>query len=306
VGASGIVRVSVMEINGVNIRFNPMKPNEIFCTYDASIFKRLLGNRDITETRKNKVRTSLNTNGQLPMTIVVNERMEIIDGQARVEVFGELGLPILYEISPGLTVEDCIALNRYTSAWKPIDYVKSFAEKGNKNYVRLLDLINNHPVLTMTDVVCAVTGICGIGNARKLLLESGKLVLSKSFALDVNEMLAYMEQFKLFIEGEISKKKIERKSFRVGVLYQSIAHAYRIESVNNDRLFTQFKKLYKEKWTGRENISGCLDDLTEIYNYDLVKRERLNLKEEERQMKDVRQEKWAEGSWRKHPETEVA
>ena len=305
-GAREDVRVSVMEINGINIRFNPMKPSEIFCTYDASIFKRLLGNRDITETRKDKIRTSLNASGQLPKIIVVNERMEIIDGQARVEVFGELGLPILYEICPGLTVEDCIALNRYTSAWKPIDYVKSFAEKGNENYVRLLDLINNHPVLTMSDVVCAVTGIRGIGNARKQLIESEKLVLSELFALDVNEMLAYMEQFKLFIEGEISKKKIERKGFRVGVLYQSTAHAYRIESVDNDRLLKQFKKHYTEKWTGRESIDGCLDDLTKIYNYGLPKREQLNLREEERQMNDVRQEKWTEGSWRKHPETEVA
>ena len=66
----------------------------IFETTDYDIFKRLEGNRADIERRAKKVIKSIKAVGQIKAPIIVNERFEIIDGQARAEAFRRLGLPI--------------------------------------------------------------------------------------------------------------------------------------------------------------------------------------------------------------------
>lgn len=285
-------------INGQTVWFNKDTARDAYLTYDASIFKRLLGNRSITASRKKKVYDSIKSIGLLPIAIIVNENLEIIDGQARVEVFNHLGLPILYRIVPGLGIDECIALNRYLTAWDCMDFIRCYAEMGDASYLRLLNLINSHKILSLTDVMCAVTGIFGVGNARKQIIEPRKLELGKGFSQDVNDMLDYVEQFKLFIEELKNRKTIGRR-FPIGSLYQVLCYAYRFDNVDNDHLLRQFKVNY-DMWRGREANIEALNNLSDIYNYKTKKELRLNFFEEHRQMKDIRKEKWSEGSWRKH------
>ena len=64
----------------------------IFEEPDYSQFKYLGGNRDITHSKK--LLESITQNGYFNVPILVNENMEIIDGQGRFEALKMLGLPI--------------------------------------------------------------------------------------------------------------------------------------------------------------------------------------------------------------------
>ena len=87
------------------------KVDYVYSTADYSAFKKLTGNRDILENRKNLIISSINERGWIRNPVVVNDNMEIIDGQGRFEALKELGLPIEYVVAHGATISDCIALN---------------------------------------------------------------------------------------------------------------------------------------------------------------------------------------------------
>lgn len=111
-------------------------------TSDYSIFKRIPGNRDVLRLRVEKIKKSIETNGWIPSPIIVNEFMQIVDGQGRFEALKTLGLPVEYIVVPGLGMKECVVFNSTQTRWKTRDYIESYAEAGNENYIRLKSLLD--------------------------------------------------------------------------------------------------------------------------------------------------------------------
>lgn len=113
----------------------------VYSTMDYDEFKRLNGNRTVLIGRKNLIMSSIKERGWIRNPIVVNEKMEMIDGQGRFEALKELNMPIEYVVSEGATIDDCIALNLKQKNRGPIDYIQCYADMGNQNYSKLLGFI---------------------------------------------------------------------------------------------------------------------------------------------------------------------
>ena len=113
----------------------------VYVTKDYSIFKRLVGNRDIPETRISKIVESIQTIGWIHNPIIVNEKMEVIDGQGRLTALQRLKMPVEYIVAEGAGNKECIYMNMNMVNWKLPDFIKSYAEQGNENYQRLLGLM---------------------------------------------------------------------------------------------------------------------------------------------------------------------
>ena len=247
--------MSVNEEKNIRIHCNDRKTPQILRTKDYSIFRRMEGNREVTAKRANHIRESIINIGLVPVPIVVNEHMEIIDGQGRFEALKSLGLPVFYVVVPGLTLSDCVSMNINTTPWQLIDYISSYAETGNENYIRLKKLINCYD-LPMSVVVCAATGVMSTSNGG--LIKNGKLNLDESFYWAVDSMLAYVERFaKVLKENGISTK---------GPVYNALCFCYQCEDVDNDRMLEQFSR-YCYKMNSSTKIVEVLDGLTEIYNF---------------------------------------
>ena len=105
-------------------------------TEDYSSFKRINGNRTINKAQVSKLFASLGGNPELAaaVPIIVNDKMQIIDGQHRFEALKKLGLPIHYAQVNGLGLGDVQIVNSATKIWTPLDYAKSFSELGIKDY----------------------------------------------------------------------------------------------------------------------------------------------------------------------------
>lgn len=105
-------------------------------TENYSLLKRITGNRTINKAQVSKLVDSLGRNPELAsaIPIIVNDKMEIIDGQHRFEALKKLGLPVTYMISEGLGLRAVQILNSATKVWIPIDYAKSYSEVGLVDY----------------------------------------------------------------------------------------------------------------------------------------------------------------------------
>ena len=104
---------------------------KIYKTGELCKFKRLLGNRDITESRVSAIIDSIEKVGYQPVPILVNEKMEVIDGQGRLEACKRLGLPIYYIVKNGIGIDECMSMNIKMQNWTIYDFIKSRAEQGN-------------------------------------------------------------------------------------------------------------------------------------------------------------------------------
>lgn len=114
---------------------------QIYQTTDYSKFKRLKGNRDVKNAKK--IVDSINKVGYVLSPILVNEKMEVIDGQNRLDALSRLKLPVAYIMQEGIGRKECQALNINQSNWTTEQFVHSYAECGEEPYERLSLLLHD-------------------------------------------------------------------------------------------------------------------------------------------------------------------
>lgn len=138
---------------------------KIYETTSYSQFKTMEGNRAVKDGRVNKIVESINKIGYVLSPILVNEKMEVIDGQGRLSALERLGLPVHYMVQNGIGIEECRQMNIHQSNWTNYDYVVSYAVRGNKDYQRLQSLCDRYTELpAMVVVASAIDANCGSGS----------------------------------------------------------------------------------------------------------------------------------------------
>lgn len=115
-------------------------------TSDYSKFKTLDGNRRVYHGHVQELVRSLEAHPELLSVrpVLVNENFEIIDGQHFFEAAKFLKLPLTYVKYPGLTVETAQFLNSTQRPWHAIDFARSYAISGNRQYQDFLKYLDEY------------------------------------------------------------------------------------------------------------------------------------------------------------------
>jgi len=106
---------------------------------DYDKFSILDGNRKINKTNYNKLLKSMREE-QLIIPIIVNEKLQIIDGQHRFTVEKDLGLPVYYIINEGYNIDQVKRANTVGTNWTKEDFLRTYIEEENQNYVEFYEL----------------------------------------------------------------------------------------------------------------------------------------------------------------------
>lgn len=119
--------------------------NGIQVTTDYDQFQILEANREQSRGHIEALKAAFEEMGNLTRVqpILVNDRMEIIDGQHRFTACKELGEPIYYTQVSGLGVSDARQMNILHRRWEFGDYARSYALGGDANYQRFLNLMED-------------------------------------------------------------------------------------------------------------------------------------------------------------------
>ena len=116
---------------------------KIHITKNYEMFKRLAGNRPVRESHVAHLVKML-TERTVLIPILVNGKMEVIDGQHRLEAMKRLTIAVPYIKGGQLQLEDVQALNSSSQPWTPMDYALSYVELGNKHYKTYIDFRHKH------------------------------------------------------------------------------------------------------------------------------------------------------------------
>lgn len=120
---------------------------EIYYTTEYANFKWLKGNRDLNEAKIKKILKAIESgvNVLKYAPIIVNENMEIIDGQHRFTVAKQLQTNVYYVIHPDADLSIVPTINSNSSRWKTADFLNSYCDLGKPAYIELLKFIDQYP-----------------------------------------------------------------------------------------------------------------------------------------------------------------
>ena len=121
--------------------FHPVDMMKMYETKEYSVFKKMVGNRPVDRRRVETLCKAIDKKNLLSIRpILVNERMEVVDGQHRLEAAKLLKVPIAYVVVDGADFEEASVLNANTKTWGCEDFVKMYAAQGFPDYKALLGL----------------------------------------------------------------------------------------------------------------------------------------------------------------------
>tara|TARA_Y100001970_G_scaffold291218_1_gene427546 strand:- start:166 stop:957 length:792 start_codon:yes stop_codon:yes gene_type:complete len=106
---------------------------KIHTTSEYKMFSFKLGNRDVDNKHVLNLAVHIEEK-DLEIPIIVNEKMEVCDGQHRLKACELANKPVKYIIKAGLELDDIRKLNSTSKKWEMRDYMLSFVKLGNKEY----------------------------------------------------------------------------------------------------------------------------------------------------------------------------
>ena len=242
---------------------------KIHQTEDYSSFKRIMGNRTINKAQVAKLYESFGNNPGLcaAAPILVNDKMEIIDGQHRFEAWKKLGLPITYYTIDGLSLYAVQILNASTKNWTPLDYAKSYSTLGKTDYDIYLKFRKKFGL--SHNVLISYLGDLG-GKSDAAMKGGGNTVQSFRRGLfqvpneSASELLCQH-----LVEAQQFYNRGDCRSFALAF---KIAHQH--PDYNHKQMMNRLEKL-----GGNMKDSPYTEDymrqLEKIYNYDMSKRVKL-------------------------------
>lgn len=124
--------------------------------YDRFVF--LPHNRRVASgSHKRLLSQVLKANLLFANPIIVNEHWHVLDGQTRLGVAKELGVPIYYLQVEGLGDEHVKDLNQSGARWSSADFAHHYATLGYENYMKLLE-ISQGTSISIKNLAAMLTG----------------------------------------------------------------------------------------------------------------------------------------------------
>lgn len=227
---------------------------KVYETTKYDRFKRLEGNRGVTELRARKIMKSIEKVGYIPNPIIVNDRMEVIDGQGRLEALKRMQLPVHYIVVPDIGVEECIAMNINQSNWTLIDYITSHADTGNVSYIYLLNLIKAYGSKFQTKVILYV--VTGKIDNSTAMVKDGRIVCTAEDYDRAQHILSWLTNFR----DPVGRLKGHNEFY-----YSALTFCYLDPEVDNSRLVDKMAQL-QANLIPVTSMMQALEQIEEIYN----------------------------------------
>jgi hypothetical protein len=130
---------------------NHNEVNKVYQTSNLSIFKQIDGNRVPNLQHIKRLTNSIISYGMKCNPILVNERMEVIDGQHRLIAAKEAESFIYYIIIKGYSLSEVHTLNLNQKNWAKKDFMEGYANMGIESYIKLRDFVNKNDDYVFND-----------------------------------------------------------------------------------------------------------------------------------------------------------
>ena len=181
--------------------------SNVYVTTDYNKFKMINGNRMLNKRNLSKLLKSIDEE-LLVIPIIVNEKLEVCDGQHRLECCRLLNKPVYFIIQEGYGLPQIQRCNSTSSTWVKQDYLNMFLNSGNQNYIDFNNVknkygLNVYSLLKISSIIKCQT-LASVNHT----FENGTYVFDEETYNGVISFLNALEDF-----AEYLPKHYKSKSF---------------------------------------------------------------------------------------------
>jgi len=249
--------------------------NKVYKTSDLSIFKQIDGNRVPNLQHVNRLTDSIRVYGMKCNPILVNERMEVIDGQHRLMAAKNSESFVYYIIVTGYSLNEVHTLNLNQKNWAKKDFMEGYANMGIESYIKLREFVNKNDDYTFNDCIAMCSNVTGGGNIsnignkfregkifnQKEVFEEGTWIgkdfqLAQEFASKIRMIKPYYLGYNrtLFVStmiGLLQKETFDFNDFMHKIRLQPTAM---VDCANRDQYRTLIEDIYNYKSRNKINL----------------------------------------------------
>jgi hypothetical protein len=193
--------------------------------------------------------------------ILVDDKLEIVDGQHRFHARKQLGLPIYYTIIRDYDQLDLILLNQYNKRWSMDDYVHTYASRGLKDYINIEADLKSFNIPNFNTMTCLLYGRRLIKSETNAL-KSGKFTYTPDLRNQFRTSVAELQAFSGFPKY---------KDYRFITAYARIR---KLEGYDFKMMQRQIAS-YLSTITPQTSQEGYFDAMIRLYNYNRPAKYRL-------------------------------
>lgn len=247
----------------------------VYKTTDYSIFKIMADNRDVNQLHVQRLVASFREK-HLISPIIVNERMQVIDGQHRLQASAETGLPVYYLVIPGYGINEVQILNTNQKNWNKSDFLEMYCANGVKVYLQFKEFMTHFPdfgiqgaerILTLK--ATGANKLQGSKPGQKMRMkdfEEGKLVIPN---LDKSYIIARkIMDFKPFFSD-----------FTRGTFISALLPLFASKNYNHKEMVHKLGSC-PIKMTACTNVEAYRMLLEDIYNWKRLKENKVSFRYE--------------------------
>lgn len=231
-------------------------------TTDYSLFRSISSNREVDMKHVRHLASAIRSNNLLHLNpIIVNQDLQIIDGQHRLEAAEQLGLAIFYVIDDNIAKADIALLNSNQKNWSVMDYVNYWTVEKAQGFDVLSRFIFTYPFIPPSS--CLQLLSADGSRDTKALRQGGVNVANYGMAVKVAECAKWFQNFNVAFAFS--------RDFILS-LRCLFANPY----FDEDKLRRQVEK-QPRSLVKCINLRQYTEMLLEIYNYQVHEQNRLKL-----------------------------
>lgn len=202
---------------------------QIQSTKDYSLFKYILANREVSIPHVNRLVKAIRKNNLLHLNpIIVNNDMEILDGQHRIAAAELLNVEIFYQVDEKVSKKDLSDLNSVKKNWSTMDYINFWGVEKAAGFDELSKFLSIYPNLPPSTALMLLSGDGSrdMNNLKNGIIDISNLTEATHIADVVKKFrniidFAYDRNFILSIARVIKSGKYDQAIMDKRLEYQS-------------------------------------------------------------------------------------
>ena len=235
--------------------------SQVYETTDYALFSYIEGNRHVDQQTRNvkNLLRSFQQDDYLFTIIFVNEKYQIIDGQNRFEAAKKLLLPVRFVIIEGYGIDEVMIYNQNQKNWKMDEFVKSFANQKNEDYMFLYNLMIRYNI-ALKSIIPFFRGYAMYYNTNNNEASS----LNKGL-LEIINKNAIERKINLYAQLPLSGFTVKKDVFN-----SALSYLFDVKGYNNERMIERLLNSGLVL-TKRVSILQYAELFETIYNYNMKK-----------------------------------
>ncbi len=192
--------------------------------------------------------------------ILVNGKMEVIDGQTRLKAAERLGVDIYYQVKEDVNPYDVILMN-IQKAWTIGDYLNFYCENKYEEYLKLKEFMNRHQLTIRTALIL----LWGSTNKETEEFKTGKYVFKDEHSVEEHLHVCW------FTINYIRKMNGASSYAESGKFWKALVKLVNHENFELKRWTINLQRMV-DRIGPRANTKDYYKSFIDIYNWNSIKK----------------------------------